>query len=277
MALQRRSGIGLQSQKWDRIRTRVRHVTVELTLLSFIVLIWVASFRLTLNADLPSIETGDLLTLLFGAASVALFAISFIVALLAVVGWQGVNDLIRERTTAAIKEESDRAYQELTGRLYSGLGLVFGRVARPTDQLRASRPDLLEVAIDFSRDAFNSLDRLDSDYKTAALNNLIFYLAVRNRQEDAQFALHGANELRESAVRHERRAYTLTYCRVALEFSEDPSLQERIRRMLREIRDDLSSSQVEREEADLYLREFFSEPRTTGPVGGEVRSWSRRP
>jgi hypothetical protein len=70
-----------------------------------IFLIWAASIYLVNNSGIEKVDKlSDLVTLFFGAASLALFVFSIFIALLAVFGWQTVLNLVRDAAEKAAEE-----------------------------------------------------------------------------------------------------------------------------------------------------------------------------
>jgi hypothetical protein len=240
---------------WRRVRSLIRYVLAEAFVLSAIVLVWVASYRLTLDLEMPSVEVGDLMALLFGAASIALFVLSFFVGLLGILGWQTLKSTIAETTDAAISREVDRMSAELSGRLWAGMGYVLGRLARPEGAQVPNRGDLLEDAITRSRKAVETLATLPraKEHHVAAMNNLAFYLACKGEQGDAAAARQLALHLQSDYGRTGNVGYILTYCKVLLTFPASGDDKKVLRETLLGLVKSTSTSEDQKQEARLYL------------------------
>src|SRR5262245_58921563 len=91
-----------------------------------ITLIWIVSYWISNNAfKVRTGSIGDMATVLFGAASIALFILSMFIAFIAVFGWQSLQESIKTSVESAstkaidslINEKIDPLAEELRGRV----------------------------------------------------------------------------------------------------------------------------------------------------------------
>jgi len=228
----------------------------EVLILITVVVLIVAVIVATLGFRLPSGDLGDVATLMFGAASVAMFVLSFLVAVAAIFGWQSLRRAIDEKVATAVKEVRVDVQHEINARVHSGLALILGRICRTERSLDVQRKDLLEAAIIHSRRSikyYQELKGVDEDRFNVVRNNLAFYLALRGQLADGQYALGLTKELQEWALAYENYDATLTICLTTLRFAETASQREAARRILRQIRDDPGASEHEKKEAEKIL------------------------
>lgn len=127
-------------------------------------------------------------SLLLTVATVTLTFASFLVALLAILGWQGIRTRVDAEVARAMKQE--REYDLAQGRFNQGI--TFGVI---TQYLTRMRPDLgevesrtffLEDSISFFEEALGGLR--DEELEPHALNALAYSLALRGHPEDAERA-----------------------------------------------------------------------------------------
>lgn len=218
-----------------------------------------ATIVATLGFRLPSGTLGDIATLMFGAASVAMFVLSFLVAIAAIFGWQGLRRAIDEKVAMAVKEVRVDVQQEIHARVYAGLALILGRICRTERSLSIERADLLDAAILNCRrsiKSFQELSALDEESYNIVRNNLAFYLALRGQPADSQYALGLGADLQEWALSYENHDATLTLCLATLRFSEDADQRTSALKTLEQIRDDPGASEHEKKEAEKILASF---------------------
>ncbi len=247
--------------------TQIKFFLKIILLLSLIALTWIIAVWIVTKAELPAnASLGDLSSLLFGAASVALFILSFFVAILAIFGWQSlqstINDRVDQKVSGQIKEIYaliEHFQSELTGRQLSGLGFMIGELSHDLRVLDPTDPYRLEHSIQLCRQGYDKLK--DSGARSGlllmALNNLVFYLCVRKGKKDREFVLTNARELRKAGEELDRPYLLLTYCRAILCYSSEPAE----RKEAETIAEELANSPIpenQKNEARLYLASFRS-------------------
>ena len=240
----------------------LRFTVPEVVLLVSISLIWVISIALVAG---KRIDTANVEDLLFGAASVALFIFSFLVAILAIFGWQTIQQTINERVDARAKRSekklADRVEElgeELNGRLKSALGYLVGEISYDLEKIEPTNPERLEHAIELCEDAVQILTRLKSKHLIGAENNLIFLTALAKLNK--AWLLSRSEKLKkEWEEQPNKTAYILTYSRVVLQYSEDPDLRRSVKKILEDLKEN-GKFKLDRKEAKLYLDHFFPPP-----------------
>jgi hypothetical protein len=173
-----------------------------------------------------------------------------------------MKDLDQEK--AAILSEaraiSNQASEELQGRLRGSTALVLGRLSRdPDNYLRSIRKDLLDRAIDAAEISYQQLTRAQSVHRWNALNNLVFYRALRGDDHAWEQLIGFAEELRKRVEEGMDKPHFLsTYVRVLGEFAwktEDPArCIKRAEEVLEGLLKDEALSERLRKEARQYTK-----------------------
>jgi hypothetical protein len=258
---------------------------LSLTLLISVLLIWIISYWISHNAfQVRPGALGDLATVLFGAASIALFILSMFIALVAVFGWQSLQENIRSSVETETRKAIDRLVKErmeplenelrtraerlvgrelgermqpleneLRGRVYSILGLVMGETNIDPETFAPKDKDLLREAVINSRKGYELLQKTDSPGKYLALNNLVYYSSLVGDRSKGKLMLEYARLLRDAGQEHDARNLLLTYCRAVIEFALDPADTAEAYAIAHSIADDPTRPERERREAKLYL------------------------
>jgi hypothetical protein len=239
-----------RTQAYRREATRMLRLFL---ILSIIVLVWVAAIRLTLGVTVPSGGIGDLASILFGASSLALFLLSFLVAFMSLIGWSAIKEEIRRRVKQEVSRSSESISLEAYGQLHSGLGLIFGRLCRAPGKIEKEREDFLDFAIFHVRRSVGLFAEIHGRPYWAAKNNLAFYLALKGDWHDKEVALQLAQELRAEHFRVRRIDFLLTYCRVVTEFEDDEAQLRWVNHALLSLGDDPGAGPDQKEEARLCL------------------------
>jgi hypothetical protein len=175
------------------------------------------------SAPDPNNATGDLTTLLFGAASVALFLFSIIVGALAVIGWQAVERHIDHKIEEGIGEKTKKLEDEMKGRVYSALGHMLGEMSIERLTLKVKDEEQLEEAIETCRAGQKFLDEAGEPAEFMGLNNLIFYSCLRGISDHGKL-LKDARRMKDSAGKHSGAGAAnalITSCRAIIQFSSD--------------------------------------------------------
>jgi len=130
-----------------------------------------------------------------------------------------------EEEKVAILDEakaiSGQASEELQGRLRGSTALVLGRLARdPDNYLKFIRKDLLDRAIDAAEASYQQLKAANSKHQWNAMNNLVFYRALRGDEFSWQQSIEFAEQLRARVEEGMDKLHFLsTYVRVLGEFA----------------------------------------------------------
>lgn len=235
----------------------------EVFILIMVVVVIGAAIVAILGFRLPQGDLGDVTALLFGAASVAMFVLSFLVAVAAIFGWQELRRTLVDRVAEEMRAAREEMDLEIEARVYAGLSLIVGRLCRDERSLKVNRHDLIDAAILFCRRSVNAFKKMrnpEIERYAVVRNNLAFYLALRGSTADAGYALELVDELEEWAPAYEDRSGTLTVCLVALQYAADRGRRETARKVLSEIKADPRSSQHEKKEAEEILASFPEQP-----------------
>lgn len=226
-----------------------------LFVLSFVVLIWAAAFFLVSHSDIGDIDGWpDLATLLFGASSVAIFILSFFVAVLAIFGWQTIQDNIRDRVASVTQEKIEHLANEMRGRIFSGLGYMVGEMSLDPKTLSSSDLERLSSAIELCRQGYAILKKVEGPVEYMGLNNLVFYSSLSEDEVEKVNLLDYARDLLAEAKKYGAVDLQLTACKVILERSEDEDEKREAVRLLGAIRQSEKVSMRGRREAEIYLK-----------------------
>jgi hypothetical protein len=194
---------------------------------SFVTLIWTVSSIVLMYLNPPSSDwnIGSVATVLFGAASVALFAFSIFVGALAVVGWQAIErtieravgdsfassiELIEDATNKVgvdtntklssleqdLRQKIELLESELRlkiqllenesrGRVFSGLGYMLGEMGIGSDSMNPQNKEKIADAVELCRKGYELLEKVGDAAKFMGLNNLVFYSSVYEDIEGA--------------------------------------------------------------------------------------------
>lgn len=227
-----------------------------------ILLIWFASYCISNNAyRIQRGDPGDLMTVLFGASSLALFVLSLFIAVLAIFGWQTLQENIRKSvedstkkiTDNLVKDKIEPLENELRGRVLSILGFVIGETSIDPDTFEPKSRDRLRDAVINSQKGYNILQKVGGPAEYLALNNLVFYSALVGDKSKAKFVLDKARLLRDVGQKHDNQNLLLTYVRAVIEFGAEPGDIGEARTIAQGILSNSRSSDQERREAKQYL------------------------
>lgn len=220
----------------------------------------------------------DLATILFGAASIALFIFSLLIALSAVIGWKAFQEIIIKEVATATEEkvnarvESFRSNFEATnknmrdlklemqGRALATRGYILGQLSIPAGRLFPKPEDkgrLLD-AVSLSRQAFEILENVSEPAAYLALNNSVIFSCALSLEE-GEVIVGNARKLLEMANRKNSTDLKLTGCRALLQYGRGAEERSRARNMLRDLVENPNTTQGQVAEANLYLKEFPGE------------------
>lgn len=139
--------------------------------------------------------------------AVCLGAIAIVLAIFSIAGVFFIRWIIEKE----VEKKTNLAHHELSARIAGAEGLLFGRLSRTEDET-ITRPDLLDLAISFTQDAFSELaDDPKSAYYWRTVNNLVYYYSLRQHPDDRAEAMALADKLVENAPVSRRLAARLTY------------------------------------------------------------------
>lgn len=220
---------------------------------------WAAGWYFIANAPgLPvsGKEIGDQADVLFGAASLALFIFSVVIAILALFGWKAIQELIEESVKKQIQNRLSDLEREMRGRVQTGLGFMIGELSTKPTSMRPTDPDRLSHAVELCQAGYKQLKGLGDRLELLGLNNLVYYLAVEARLDRKDFVLREANSLLAKGQELGTPRLLLTYCRAILVFSQDSQDSARAKEILLGLVDRANLQEYEKKEAKLYLGEF---------------------
>ena len=243
--------------------TTLQFSAAEVLLLVIISLTWIIPIGILQFFDVK--HNNDFSDLLFGAASVALFMLSFLVAILGIFGWQNIQEIIKDRVQIAVRNETERMSSEIRARHLNGLGFMIGEQCHGWNALEPTNEEHLEHAIDLCRSAYNEIAKIQSADPILPLliqNNFIFYSTLRRRTEDGDLLLEKARDLRRKCESLNRDDFLLTYCRVVTCYSEDPAERGSVRKILEGLKSRVDLPSPQRREAVLYLKHFEPKPQS---------------
>lgn len=193
----------------------------------FMTLGWIAASAVSwraIRSPQPLLQTehvGDLATVLFSGAALALFALSIFIAFLAVFGWGSIEDTIKTEVKTKTDERLASVEKELRGRAFALSGFIIGEscaVGVPT----TPSEDLLREAIHDCRKGYDLLKEVPGPGQYMALNNLLTYSCTLRDKENRGYLLDGARKLRQAGEEHDVPNLLLTYCRTVLIFGLEP-------------------------------------------------------
>jgi len=242
--------------------------------LTLISLVWACSCWIFIKAcgtPIVVADSGTLVTVLFGASSIALFILSFLVAVVATLGWQSLKDHISKNVSDKIKAKTSlldgeirNLENELRGRVATVLGHVIGEMSLKTGSFDVDEDDKdrLEHVVGLCIEGDKYLQKVGGAAAMLGLNNRIFYSCVlhegqQKSRTDENFMLRGAQRLFEAGAENDVPMLLLTACRVFLEYGETSEEKERARKMLRDLEARVSRiSDREKKEAAFYLDKY---------------------
>lgn len=245
----------------DREETKKR---AKLILWTIIGLVWAFSCFIFVHACKMTVvegpvDIGNVVTVLFGASSIALFIFSLFVALLAIIGWQSIRDHISKSVTDEIKKATQSLENELRGRVATVLGYAIGEMSLNAD-FDIDNKGRLEQAVSQCREGYKYLQNADGPVKFLGLNNFIFYFCVLHGQTDKADEVRMLKEarlLRDAGEEHNSAMLKLTAARVFLEYGATAEEKEQALATLGMIAGPASrASEREKTEALCYLKKY---------------------
>lgn len=247
-------------------------------LVGLIVLVCILSYVLIFIAKTSSsvkLGVGDLAAILFGAASLALFIFSILIALWAAFfGWQTVQGIVRERVEAGMNKletsiniKIKLLENELRGRVASVLGHLMGEVSIDPETLKPKDKDRLVEAVHMCEEGYEFLQKVRGPAEFMALNNLVFYSCLSGDQSRPDFLLNMGRLLKEKSQEKKSTNVLLTGCRAILQYSKDPQEKEAVRSILAGLSQSAASTR-ERKEARAHLASFPA-PVSAAVLGSE--------
>jgi hypothetical protein len=227
--------------------------------ISLIILSWSLSVFLVAHSK-PArvVDISELTTLLFGAASIALFLLSIAIGAFAFFGWQHVSQFIRDAAKSATDSKIKILENELRGRVYSVLGHLVGEMGLDPTLKAKDREDKLDEAVANCRLGYELLKKVGGSVEFMGLNNLIYYSCAHETALNQGFVLAQARRLQEEAQNHSGPGPSnvlLTACRAILKYSIDPEERRQARNTVTRL---LGTNIPERmkKEAQLCLQQF---------------------
>lgn len=214
--------------------------------------------------------------LLLGAASLALFVFSTLIAIAALVGWPNFAKYIKSSVQEAISAPLDSIHKsidttlkeirdELRGRSLSYAGLQLGELSLGKDSLQVEREELFNSAVESCRRGFRELEHAATGPRLMALNNWLYYSTFQKKpliELTENKALEYARELEEAGRANKAVHLQLTYGRVIARCISSLEERAKAKNLLNDLMPQLSAS--ERREAQDCIRLLnFNDPRMT--------------
>lgn len=237
-------------------------------LLGAVALIWSSSYWIFVLASTTRIvpaDAGSLATTLFGSSSIALFILSFLVALVGAFGLQSYK-AFREKISKDIEkmhEGLENARNEMRGRAETVLGYALGEMSLETGTFSAGDKDRLEQAVAQCREGHKHLQKLGigSAPEVLGLNNLLFYTCIlhegKSDKGDEDYILKEARRLRDAGEQHDSVMLKLTASRLFLEYGATSEEKNKAHVTLRVLAERMSgASERERKEARFYINKY---------------------
>src|ERR1700688_174752 len=191
-------------------------------------IIWLAAYILLSQAKEHTVISHakermsdyDLPALLFSAAALAFFAISFFMVILSFIGWKEIQNKIKALAKSALRDESN----ELVAGIRTSVGSLFGAIAikKSDTEINVVNPEYLAYAIDICKSALTLMESLKekSPNLYIAINNYLFFVALGGKAADGPMAKKYALELREMPEAIGDTDIQNTYARVVATYSE---------------------------------------------------------
>lgn len=229
-----------------------------------IFLVWVLAIRLVEQSDVLALPHEQLTTILFGAASLALFVLSIGIGVLAIFGWKSLQDTIRGQ----VDKEVVRLGNELRGRTLSAVGYLAGEMSlKLSDEgLEIIDKDRLSECIELCRYGYENLSLFNGPGKYMALNNLLYYSIIDGGGKQDSQLLQGAFELLKVSQERNQINLALTACGAILKFSGDEKQRRTAVELLESYKKNSKLTSKQRNELARYLA-FSGENGEKGSVG----------
>ena len=223
---------------------------------SAIAFTWLVSFYLAAEgiAALPKMNTPfDLATTLFGAAAIAIFIFSLLVAMLAIYVWYTVENKMRAAVKEETTEQLERIGNEVRGRTHAILGYIIGESSVDDDYKEPINVERLREAIYYCERAYELLKKSGVPTATEfmALNNLLQYYCISGDTSRRGYILEGARRLRAAAEEHDSPNLLLTYAKTILNFGLEPKEIEEARLIVADVQSHPLLNEKQKREAEL--------------------------
>jgi hypothetical protein len=232
----------------------------SLTVWGIFIVVWMGALWLSawVTHPLSPVSLSDLATVLFGAASIALFVFSIALAGIAIFGWQFIERQIDERVQKTTASAIERLEIELRGRVNSVMGFMLGATSlkrREDGSVVVDDRDKLEEGVILLGLGLRLLKKMEgSPAEFMALNNYVYFSSVLGEGIQREYLLGSARRLKSAAEeRNEGPNLLLTYCYTVLKYSRDLKELEEARDTADSVKDHQKLSQAQRKEARFYL------------------------
>jgi hypothetical protein len=263
----------IASKDIDEMPTKFIAIFKEISktalILGVVALTWASSywiFALARTTKIVPSDAGSLATTLFGSSSIALFILSFLVALVGAFGLQSYRSF-RKKISKDIEKMHkglENARNEMRGRAETVLGYALGEMSLEKGTFSAGDKDRLEQAVAQCREGHKHLQKLGigSAPEVLGLNNLLFYTCILHEDKkdkgDEDYILKEARRLRDAGEQHDSAMLKLTASRLFLEYGATPEEKEKARKALRVLAARTAGvSERERKEAKFYLDKYL--------------------
>jgi hypothetical protein len=253
------------------MQRRLRILLEFVALASFIILVWVAAWYIYLNApDMIDVngqplKLADRATILFGAASTALFVLSIVAGAVGLSGWislkrsiqKSLGDELSRKNQALesdLRKKLENLGKEMHGRIYSGLGFMIGEMSHEPGTFEVKDADRLRHSVKLCEQGYKLLREIGGPAEYMALNNLVHYSSMDRDELKRDLNIKRARELREAGQKHDAIELILTYCGAIVQYDGDfPEDLESARLLVSGILKREVVSEGQRREARYYL------------------------
>lgn len=222
-------------------------------LIGFTLLTWTASFWAIRNSNIYTIQRPDLYNILLGTSSLALFVFSIFIALLAIVGWQAVKDIIKEKVDIATNSKVESLENEIRGRTLSILGYSLGEMSLAPKTLEIIDQERFSEAVSLCNKGYEFLSKVGGAAEFMALNNLVYYSFLYGDESMRGSLLDKARRLKKAGLEHNARNLQLTAYGVILRYGTDQAEIKEAKEMLIAIGRSQLAPEKQRKEAKRYL------------------------
>ncbi|HEX3525886.1 MAG TPA: hypothetical protein VH988_02365 [Thermoanaerobaculia bacterium] len=266
--------------------SEVRRAGLQYLLAVVLVLVvWSISVYMIVSAEFEKVK--DVVTVFFGASSLALFIFSIFIAFFAVIGWQSLSEYVRgiavkeanSTLESKLKEKIDarvgqlevdriepmvkarlKLESEMRGRAMTILGYMIGEASLSPDSKspgsERDRENLAE-AVGLCEQGYEVLRGVGGSLEYMALNNLVFYLSAYGPDSSGRkILIEQARLLSKVAETHQARNLLLTAYRAILEHGTDPVEKLEAAGRLRALLKEGKLTARESREARIYLERF---------------------
>jgi hypothetical protein len=247
-----------------------RTVFSYLTFASFLALIWAITWRVLVSAPETKGADGKILSLpdraaiVFGAATIALIFVSFVIGTIAIFEWQKLENTIQRAVGDTVENRVAALEALMKGRTLSLLGYALGEMSTRPNEFHPTDKGVLSEAIVLCKNGYDLLKVSGQrGPMLMGLNNLVYYSCVYREPSKGAYLLQQARLLRDAGSELGIPAYLLTYCRAVVSYSTDSSEWQEAHQLAGSLLGSTLTDNQERE-ARFYLISLEQPPGHTG-------------